>query len=161
MALKLSFSVEDKCTTIHLIGGLNEYSSALDGVEVNPDFDLSLDLKGVNSINSLGVRNFHSWIHRMSFRRLRLFYCPRVFINQVNLVEAFLPKRAEIESFFVPFHSEATGEEAMVLFTKFLEYKKVDGRVVLSIPEVLDSKGVKMELDAFANQYFKFLDVYY
>ena len=38
---------------------------------------------------------------------------------------------------------------------------KVDGKVVLSIPEVLDSQGVKMELDAFADQYFKFLDVYY
>ena len=35
MALQLSFNVADKCTTIHLKGSLNEYSSSLDGVDVN------------------------------------------------------------------------------------------------------------------------------
>lgn len=161
MALQLSFRIEDGCTTIQVKGSLNEYSSALDGVVVNPNFDLSLDLRGLEAINSLGVRNFHSWIKKVQCQRLRLFYCPRVFINQVNLVERFLPAKAEIESFFVPYYSETTGEDAMVLFTKFLEYKKVDGKVVMSIPEALDSQGVKMEMDAFADQYFKFLEVYF
>lgn len=161
MALQLSFSVEDKCTTIQLQGSLNEYSSALDGVVVNPSFDLNVDLKGVKAINSLGVRNFHAWVKNIKCQRLRFFYCPRVFINQLNLVSGFLPDKAEIESFFVPYFSEATGEDAMVLFTKYLEYKKEDGKVTVKVPEHFDSQGNKMELDAFADQYFKFLDTYY
>ncbi|WP_295901134.1 hypothetical protein [uncultured Bdellovibrio sp.] len=162
MALQLSFSISDKCTTILLRGSLNEYASALDGVEVNPNFDLNIDLKDLKSINSLGIRNFHAWIHRIQCQRLRLFYCPRPFINQMNLVEGFLPDKAEIESFFVPYYSERTGEDAMVLYTKYLEYKKSDdGKVVLSFPEMQDSEGNKMELDIFKDQYFRFLDKYY
>ncbi|WP_374074406.1 hypothetical protein [Bdellovibrio bacteriovorus] len=161
MALQLSFSISDKCTTILLKGSLNEYSSALDGVEVNPHFDLNIDLKDLKGINSLGIRNFHGWIHKIKCQRLRLFYCPRPFINQMNLVEGFLPDKTEIESFFVPYYSERTGEDAMVLFTKYLEYRKTDDQVHLSIPETLDSQGVKMELDVFKDQYFRFLDKYY
>ncbi|WP_291515967.1 hypothetical protein [Bdellovibrio sp. ArHS] len=161
MALQLSFSVQDKCTTILLKGSLNEYSSALDGVEVNPNFDLNVDLKDLQAINSLGIRNFHNFIRRLRCQRLRFFYCPRVFVNQLNLVEGFLPDKAEIESFFVPYFSEQSGEDAQVLFTKFLEYKKVNDKVVLSIPQVQDSQGNRMELDVFKDQYFRFLDKYF
>ncbi|WII72256.1 hypothetical protein QJS83_00045 [Bdellovibrio sp. 22V] len=161
MALQLSFSISDKCTTILLKGSLNEYSSALDGVEVNPNFDLNIDLKDLTAINSLGIRNFQNWIHRIKCAKLRLFYCPRAFVNQLNLVEGFLPDKAEIESFFVPYYSERTGEDAKVLFTKFLEYKKVDGKIQLKIPEMFDSQDQKMELDVFKDQYFRFLDKYY
>lgn len=161
MSLQLAFNIDDKTTTIQLKGSLNEYSSALDGVVVNPNFDLNVDLKDLKAINSLGVRNFHSWIKKVQCQKLRFLYCPRVFINQMNLVEGFLPEKSEIESFFVPYYSETTGEDLMVLFTKFLEYTKVDGKVVLKIPEMKDSQGVKMELDTFADQYFKFLKHYY
>ncbi|WP_413568355.1 hypothetical protein ACLWBD_12180 [Bdellovibrio sp. HCB117] len=161
MALQLSFSVSDKCTTILLKGSLNEYSSALDGVEVNPNFDLSIDLKDLQAINSLGIRNFHNFIQRVRCQRLKLFYCPRVFVNQLNMVEGFLPDKAEIESFFVPYFSEQSGEDAQVLFTKFLEYKKVKDKIVLSIPEMQDSQGNRMDLDVFKDQYFRFLDKYY
>ncbi|KYG67955.1 hypothetical protein AZI87_01385 [Bdellovibrio bacteriovorus] len=161
MALQLSFSVTDKCTTILLKGSLNEYSSALDGVEVNPNFDLSIDLKDLQAINSLGIRNFHNFIQRVRCQRLKLFYCPRVFVNQLNMVEGFLPDKAEIESFFVPYFSEQSGEDAQVLFTKFLEYKKVKDKIVLSIPEMQDSQGNRMDLDVFKDQYFRFLDKYY
>ncbi|KYG61803.1 hypothetical protein [Bdellovibrio bacteriovorus] len=161
MALQLSFSVSDKCTTILLKGSLNEYSSALDGVEVNPNFDLNIDLKDLQAINSLGIRNFHSFIQRVRCQRLKLFYCPRVFVNQINMVEGFLPDKAEIESFFVPYFSEQSGEDAQVLFTKFLEYKKVKDKIVLSIPEMQDSQGNRMDLDVFRDQYFRFLDKYY
>lgn len=161
MALQLSFSVSDKCTTLLLRGKLNEYASALDGVEVNPHFDLHIDLKDLEAINSLGIRNFQTWIHKVRCEKLRLFHCPRAFINQMNLVEGFLPAKTEIESFFVPYYSEQTGEATKVLYTKYLEYKKENGKVSLSIPEVRDSQGVKMDLDVFKDQYFRFLDKYY
>lgn len=160
MALDLKFNVEDNCTILQLKGDLNEYSSALDNVVVNPAFDLHIDLKDLTAINSLGIRNFISWIHKVECQRLRVFFCPRVFVVQLNMVDGFLPKKAEIESFFVPYYSEVSGEDAMVLFTKYLEYKKEDGKTVLKIPTVHDSQGVKMELDVFLDQYFRFLDTY-
>ncbi|WP_413558521.1 hypothetical protein [Bdellovibrio sp. HCB209] len=160
MPLQLSFSIADKTTTLLLKGSLNEYASALDGVEVNPQFDLNLDLKDLISINSLGIRNFHSWIYSIECQRLRLLHCPRVFVNQMNLVDGFLPPKTEIESFFVPYFSEKTGEETSVLFTNFLEFKKVDGKLKLNFPQVLDSKGVPMEIDVIGEQYFRFLELY-
>lgn len=160
MALSLKFNVEDNCTIIQLKGALNEYSSALDGVVVNPSFDLHIDLKDLTAINSLGIRNFIKWSRKVECQRLRLFFCPRTFVIQMNMVDGFLPKKAEIESFFVPYYSEANGEDSMVLFTKYLEYKKEDGKVVLNIPTVYDSKGEKMELDVFVDQYFRFLEIY-
>lgn len=160
MPLKLSFSIADKTTTLLLKGSLNEYSSALDGVEVNPQFDLNLDLKDLTSINSLGIRNFHSWIYSIECQRLRLFHCPRVFVNQLNLVDGFLPAKTEIESFFVPYFSERTGEETSVLFTKFLEFKSADGKIKLSFPKVTDAQGFPMEIDVIGEQYFRFLESY-
>lgn len=161
MALQLSFSVQDKCTTIQLKGSLNEYSSALDGVDVNPNFDLNIELKDLQAINSLGIRNFQTWIFKVKCKRMRLFYCPRAFVNQLNLVEGFLPDKAEIESFFVPYFSEITGEDASVLFTKFLEYKKVGDSIVMNFPQMYDRENNKMELDVFKDQYFRFLEKYF
>ena len=158
--LQLSFSVADKATTIILKGSLNEYSSALDGVEVNPGYDLILDLKDIKGINSLGTRNFRNWIHSVECQRLRLRHCPRVFVNQMNLVDGFLPAKAEVESFFVTYFSEATSEETDVLFTKFLEYKQVSGATKISFPDVRDSQGNKMILDVIEDQYFRFLEKY-
>lgn len=161
MALQLSFKVEDKCTTIRLMGSLSGSGSPLDSVVVNPNFDLNLDLRELNAVNSLGIRNFHNWISTVQCQRMRLLFCPYVFINQVNMVKGFLPAKAEIESFFVPYFSDGTGEEKMVLLTKLLDYNKIDGKIVVNPPELFDSLGVKMEMDIFPDQYFKFLDIYY
>lgn len=161
MALKVAFKVEEKCTILILTGDLNEHSSALDSISVNPDFDLHIDLQGLGALNSLGVRNFSKWIHEVQCSNLRFFYCPRNFVTQLNLVKNFIPTKSEIESFFVPYYSEALGEEQRVLFTKSLDYRKEHGQVVLNFPEVLDSKRNVMDLDVFRDQYFRFLEIYY
>ena len=158
--LNLSFSVADKTTTIVLKGSLNEYSSALDGVDINPTFDLNLDFKDLTGVNSLGTRNFHKWIHSIECQRLRLFHCPSVFVNQMNMVDGFLPLKAEIESFFVPYFSEKTSEEANVLFTKFLEFRQVNGSIKIRYPDVRDRKGETMMLDILEDKYFRFLEKY-
>lgn len=160
MALQLSFNVNDKVTTIYLKGSLDEYSSALDSVEVNPSFDLHLDLKELKAINSLGIRNFRDWIFSVNCQRLKLFYCPRVFVNQLNLVDGFMPPKTEIESFFVPYYSEHTGEETQVLFTRYLEFRYDRGFLKLFVPKVQDSEGHEMELDVMRDQFFRFLSIY-
>jgi hypothetical protein len=161
MALQLSFHVEDKTTTICLKGSLNENASALDGVVLNAGFNLHLDLRDLVSINSLGIRHFKIWINNIKCQKIRLFYCPRAFINQLNLVVNFLPDETEIESFFVPYFSETLAEEKMVLFTKELEFKKANGIVTYNLPRVLDSQGHIMEIDCYKEMYFRFLEKYY
>lgn len=158
MSLNLTFSVQDKCTTLSLRGSLNEYSSALDGVEVNSSYDLNVNLKDLQGINSLGIRNFQNWVHAVRCEKLRMFFCPRAFINQLNMVHSFLPEKAEIESFFVPYFSEVTSEDQNVLFIKDQNFKKVNGKVELTFPKVFDSKNNEMELDVFKEHYFRFLD---
>lgn len=89
------------------------------------------------------------------------FYCPRSFVTQLNLVKNFIPAKSEIESFFVPYYSEASGEEQRVLFTKSLDYRKEYGQIVINYPEVLDSQRNVMDFDVFKDQYFRFLEIYY
>lgn len=161
MALQLSFNVEDKTTTIRLKGTLNENASALDGVVLNASYNLHLDLRDLAAINSVGIRHFKIWINKVKCQKIRLFYCPRVFINQLNLVTNFVPEGTEIESFFVPYTSETLAEEKMVLFTKELEYRKEMGILTFNFPRVLDSQDHEMEIDTHQKMYFRFLDKYY
>lgn len=160
LPLKLDIQTEEKSVRIKLSGSLNEYASDLEKLVVNPQFDLHLDLDGLQAVNSVGIRKFQKWIHHVASPRIRLFNCPRSFVHQMNVVDQFLPEHVEIESFYVPFFSENLGAEKVVLFEKQVHFKKSDGKVKLDVPAVLDAEGLPMSLDIFDTHYFKFLDIY-
>jgi hypothetical protein len=80
--------------------------------------------------------------------------CPKIIVDQINMVAGFLPPAAIIESFFVPYYAESSGAEKMVLFVKDKEFK--DGE--LHPPaSVKDDAGEEMEMDVIEAKYFKFL----
>jgi hypothetical protein len=114
-----------------------------------------LDLDGVTAINSVGIREWIKWIKglqpglQLSVRR-----CPKIIVDQINMVAGFLPPATVVESFFVPYFSESTGTEKMVLFESGKEFKGGD----LHPPaEVKDDSGELMEMDVIEAKYFKFL----
>jgi hypothetical protein len=80
--------------------------------------------------------------------------CPKIVVDQINMVLGFLPAGTKVESFFVPYYSEASGNEKMILFVNGREFK--DGKV--SPPEgVNDEGGAPMEMDVIEAKYFKFV----
>ncbi|QDK38148.1 hypothetical protein [Bdellovibrio sp. NC01] len=161
MSLKISTDLIDNTLVLTLQGSLNEYSSELNQVAVHPSYDLSLDLRYLTAINSIGIRNFQNWISKVESPRIIFLRCPRNFVHQLNLVHGFIPERSEIRSFYVTFYSEATGAEVEKLFVRGIDYDIEHGQMVLK-PGALakDAYGNPMELDDIKGQYFKFLEVY-
>lgn len=114
-----------------------------------------LDLEGVQAINSVGIREWIKWIKafdaglQLSVRR-----CPKIIVDQINMVAGFLPSQAVVESFYVPYYSDSSGNEKMVLFTRGKEFN--DGEVNPPA-SVKDDSGEEMEMDVIEGKYFKFL----
>ncbi len=116
---------------------------------------ITLELEGVSAINSCGIREWIKWV-RTAPETAKIVYkkCPKVIVDQINMVAGFLPSNAKVESFFVPYYSDASGAEKMILFT---EGKEFNGPEVHAPAEVKDDSGEVMEMDVIEAKYFKFL----
>lgn len=122
--------------------------------EVNHTKNIIIDCSALSSINSSGVK---AWVHWTStLRRFNIFLenCPSFMVIQFGQVGGFLTDNMTIGSFSVPYFSEATTETKNILFRKGAEYMD-DGTI--NWPEVKDSNGNPMEVDAIEQQYFAFL----
>lgn len=138
---------------IQLTGAIDE--------EVNLSSDLLngaksfiFDFNKVESINSCGIREWIRWLAPHNTKSIIYKNCPKIIVDQINMVDGFLPNSGTVESFFVPYYSEESGEEKHVLFSYGKEYGE-DG---IHYPaQVVDSKNHEMELDVIENKYFRFL----
>src|ERR1700679_1102075 len=87
-----------------------------------------VDLGAVTAINSVGIREWIKWTKTLPAGcKLTVRNCPKIIVDQINMVLGFLPAGSRVESFFVPYYSEATGNEKMVLFINGREFK--DGKL--------------------------------
>jgi len=115
---------------------------------------LKFDLNDVKTINSCGIREWIKWLGTASGSQIQLYKCPKVIIDQVNMVQGFLPANGQVESFYVPYFAEESGSEKNVLFESGQHYK--DGQITPPA-EVKDDEGNPMEMDVIESKYFKFL----
>ncbi|MEY4617703.1 MAG: hypothetical protein RJB66_2663 [Pseudomonadota bacterium] len=116
---------------------------------------LIFDFKEVKGINSCGIREWIKWLSPFPKTKVVYRHCPKIIVDQINMVDGFLPATGKVESFFVPYYSDGTGEEKQVLFTLGKEY---DDHGALHIPEsVVDSKNEPMEIDVIESKYFRFI----
>ncbi len=124
-------------------------------LDLNGATSLTLDLEGILAINSCGIREWIKWI-KTAPAGCKITYqkCPKVIVDQINMVSGFLPEGAEVESFMVPYYSDATDTEKMVLFNKGKEFK--DGEV-FPPEDIKDEGGELMEMDVIEAKYFKFI----
>lgn len=114
-----------------------------------------LDLESVSAINSVGIREWIKWVKAFpATLQLSVRKCPKIIVDQINMVSGFLPSHAVVESFFVPYYSDSTGNEKMVLFENGKEFSNGE---VNAPPEVKDESGEVMEMDVIEAKYFKFL----
>ena len=80
--------------------------------------------------------------------------CPKVIVDQINMVDGFLPSNAKVNSFFVPYYHDDSGSEKNVLFRYGQEFSEAS---VNPPPEVKDDDGNAMEMDVIESKYFKFI----
>ncbi len=115
---------------------------------------IELHLKGIKSINSCGIRDWIQWIGTAGTAAIQYIECPKIIVDQINMVQGFLPGQGKVISFYVPFYSDESGSEKSVLMTFGKEF---NDQGLLKIPEVKDDGGALMEMDVVEAKYFKFL----
>lgn len=119
-----------------------------------------LNLQNVKSINSVGIREWLNWIAPLAQNAdFFLDNAPKAVVFQFNMVEGFLPARAQVRSFYVPFYSESKDQEENVLFTVGKEVFLKDGEIKVDYdPKTAKPGGVDdMEMDVTQAKYFQFL----
>jgi ABC-type transporter Mla MlaB component len=158
---KFQKSVDAEGLAIALEGSIDE-DVQFPPVEASKFKTVRIDLGGVKTINSVGIREWLNWIRPIGEQaRVVLRRCPKALVFQLNMVEGFLPKGGFVESFEVPFFCEKCDTEKNALFT-------VGKEVVAgpSGPKVnFDLKAAKLcaetpcglEIDASEAKYFQFL----
>ena len=113
-----------------------------------------VDLSGVTAINSVGIREWIKWLGAAGDAKVQYHECPKIIVDQINMVQGFLPAGGKVTSFFVPFYNEDSGTEKNVLFTYGKEYGDAG---LTATPQIKDDAGNEMEMDVVEAKYFKFL----
>lgn len=152
---KMAQEKEGEVLKLSIDGHIDE-ESAFEALPLEGVSSLVVDLGKVTAINSVGIREWIKWSKGLSsVPSISIENCPKVVVDQVNMVAGFLPPNAKMESFFVPYYSDESGEEVMVLFKRG-EHFDDNG---VNAPEGLkDSEGNEMEIDVIEAKYFKFLN---
>jgi hypothetical protein len=136
------------------LGGIIDEDADFSVVNISDAQEILIDMDSIKSINSCGIREWIKWIGAGSKSRVVYSKCPKVIVDQMNMVDGFLPGFASVESFYVPYYNEDQGSEKNVLFRYGIEYK--EGQVQAP-QEVKDDSGNPMEMDVIESKYFKFI----
>lgn len=151
---KLEKSESGGKTIFKLSGSINEDSKFDEGDFVGLK-EVILDLNEIIEINSCGVREWTKWIsYAVHLTSLSYINCPKVIVNQINMVTGFLPKNATVDSLYVPYYCASSGNEKMILFSRGREFTDTE----LNPPSIIDdASGEEMEMDIYEEKYFRFL----
>jgi len=136
------------------IGGVIDEDADFSTLGLAGAQEIYIDMDGIKSINSCGIREWIKWIGGGSSSKVVYAKCPKVIVDQMNMVDGFLPGFAHVESFYVPYYNEDSGSEKNVLFRYGVEFK--EGQVQPPA-QVKDDSGQAMEMDIIENKYFKFI----
>lgn len=115
---------------------------------------IDIELSGLKSINSCGIREWIKWMGTAGAAQISFNNCPKVIVDQINMVDGFLPTSAKVNSFYVPYYNDDSGSEKNVLFRYGTEFSEGS---VTPPASVKDEEGNDMEMDVIESKYFKFL----
>lgn len=116
--------------------------------------NVEMHLGQVKGINSCGIREWIKWVGTSGGAKVTYHECPKVIVDQINMVQGFLPTGGKVESFYVPYYSDEAGSEKTVLFRYGQEFTD---NAVNPPAEVKDPEGNEMEMDVVEAKYFKFI----
>jgi len=146
---------EDGKSVLVLSGHIDEDAN-LESLQPTTENEIVIDFGNVTAINSCGIREWIKWLKLMpKEKKVTYVNCPKIIVDQANMVSGFIPDNGSIKSFFVPYYCESTDNEKMVLFS---EGKEFTGSEVNPPEGVVDEEsGEDMDMDVIEAKYFKFL----
>lgn len=152
---RCQFKLNESTSSIELIlAGAIDETFSLQSLEINPTKELIINTEGIKQITSNGVREWIKFISKIPNLKIDFINCTKPFIDQVNSVNGFCPKRARIKSFYAPYFSKDANMEKNFLFTYDKDYTEKSHNIPL---EFKDENGEVLVLDINENKYFKFM----
>ncbi len=148
---KMKSWMEGNTSFVEITGAIDERAQF---TEVKLAEKMVINLEGVNFINSIGTRAWCLWLQR--FRaplKITMVRCPVIMVKSFSSVKSFLTDRCTIESFYIPFYSDNTGERKDFLAVRGTHFGDAD----MQLPEIKDSKGEIMDMDVVPELYFSFI----
>ena len=110
--MEFSFTInETSPTTTELLlsGFLDEFAKLPEDYDYSKVTKLYVDFSKVEFINSGGIKLWVNFIDELERRDdLTIYFrkCRRMVVDQINLIEGFLPKNGHVLSVFVPIFCE-------------------------------------------------------
>ncbi|MCB0378905.1 MAG: hypothetical protein KDD33_10465 [Bdellovibrionales bacterium] len=164
MTFKINSQNDGKVVEIIFAGILDE-SFALEGELELAEIDhLIFDFQRLRYINSTGIKfwvgfmanvNAHTNIHS-TFKN-----CPKFIIDQINSIIGFLPKRGEVESYFIPVFCERC--EKSFRIHQFSKDETTDENEIIDSIQSLEDCQVfpkcrdQLVVDVAPDSFFRFL----
>lgn len=146
--------LEEESQKISLEGSIDEQSNFYQ-FNFPIATNVVIDLEKIITINTHGIKKWIDWTKELFSRSsLSLICCPPCIVDQINIIEGFLPPHAVIESFYVPYYSNKSHYEKRVLFERGKEFTND----TLSLPDLVTSEQKEdLEIDVVEETYFSFL----
>ena len=116
--------------------------------------NLLINLEEVTAINSVGIREWIKLMRKLKDAKIHLTHCPKLFIDQVNMVKGVLPENSQIKSFYVPYYSEKKNSENKVLFERNVHFSE---KFINYNTTISGNDGHSYDLDVNPARYFKFI----
>jgi hypothetical protein len=147
---------------IRLEGDPNDCLTLLVDGEIHENFKAKLvpipeaksyliNLAGLKSINSLGIREWSTFMNAICQRAtVTLEDCSVVFIDQANIVPQILAK-AKVTSFFAPYFCPQCNLELNCKLSVVTHRKRLSER---RAPQLIHSCGSELQFDALEESYF-------
>lgn len=125
--------------------------------------ELHVNFAGTNFINSSGIKTWIRLVDQMEQNpSLTVVFknCPQMVINQVNLIEGFLPKNGTIESVYLPIYCNKCDN----VFDVPIEIEQLDFQLYSALDRVKPNNCEEypackshMEIDVVTKDYFRFI----
>jgi len=114
-----------------------------------------INLAGLRSINSLGIREWSQFLHALAQKtQVLLEECSVVFIDQANIVPQ-IAANCSVISFYAPYFCPQCNSELNCKLTFAGHKKRLNER---RAPQIIHSCGTELEFDALEESFFGFLD---
>jgi hypothetical protein len=140
-------------TQVDVIGSVDENFNQFTK-EVPKTGAVEFSLQALKSINSTGIREWIKMMQGMPAAQITFANCPKIFIDQVNMVNGFIPPKSQVVSFYVPYYNEDLDKEALVLYKLGTNFTATTVQVQ---DHHKDEAGNMYELDVVKAKYFKFI----
>jgi hypothetical protein len=160
--VSLAYQIDnsDGGCSIHFSGEIDE-TADFHKIDLPKVKHLVIDLKGLRLLNSSGLRSWVLWTRTLTIPLITIRNCPSVAVLQMNVLDGFLPMRAVIESFELPYLCESCGQEQRLWAQRgkdFMERMGDKAEWTKFEEEIPCPKcGKKAALDVLPLRYFSFL----